>query len=175
MKQCATCKSFFSKLDFYKDSRAKDGLYSHCKSCHSSKYVRPWQSKNSEHYKLVVSHYSKTHPEQGRAKVHKHYLANKGKVLAYNKAWRKANLGIMNAHHASRRAAKRHAKPFWVNSDELKAVYLRCKEMTKSTGILHHVDHIVPLKNSLVCGLHVPWNLQIIPAILNHQKYNKFQ
>lgn len=62
------------------------------------------------------------------------------------------------------------ATPPWLNQSqiaELRAIY-----MARKVG--EHIDHIVPLKNDLVCGLHVPWNLQTLPAGVNLSKSNKF-
>ena len=50
----------------------------------------------------------------------------------------------------------------------------KCVQATvaQETGELHVVDHIVPKINPLVCGLHVPANLQVLHWRVNTQKAN---
>ena len=66
------------------------------------------------------------------------------------------------------------AKLPWVDRKELAAIYRECARVSKETGIPHHVDHIVPILHPDVCGLHVPWNLRIVPAVENMNKSNEF-
>lgn len=78
------------------------------------------------------------------------------------------------AHTAKRRTAEINATPPWVDVAAIVQVYVKAQQMTRETGVPYHVDHIVPLINKKVCGLHVPWNLQPIPAAENLAKSNKF-
>ena len=58
--------------------------------------------------------------------------------------------------------------------DWMADIYKTSLEITEATGEVYQVDHIVPLCGKTVSGLHVPWNLQIIPASENAEKRDKF-
>lgn len=77
---------------------------------------------------------------------------------------------------AKRKAARLQATPSWLTEKQLNDItniYRVCSNVSKATGKVHHVDHIVPLQGENVCGLHVPWNLAILPASMNLAKSNK--
>ena len=64
-------------------------------------------------------------------------------------------------------------KPLWRDVNKIRAIYDECERITKESGILHHVDHIIPLRGQNVSGLHVHENLRIISATENQSKKNK--
>jgi len=66
------------------------------------------------------------------------------------------------------------ATPRWADPQKMADVYLERDRLTSETGVLHHVDHIVPIVHPLVCGLNWEGNLRVIPAADNMRKSNKF-
>jgi len=66
------------------------------------------------------------------------------------------------------------ATPPWlpeVDRARIRAIYKECKRR-RARGENVVVDHIVPLMSDVVCGLQVPWNMQIISYAANSKKSN---
>lgn len=61
----------------------------------------------------------------------------------------------------------RKSTPKWADKQEIVQFY-------KDRPAGSHVDHIIPLKGKGVCGLHVRWNLQYLPATENLKKGNRY-
>ena len=77
----------------------------------------------------------------------------------------------------SRERTKRNT-PSWLTKDhksEITAMYKEARRLTRETGVKHEVDHIHPIHGENLCGLHVPWNLQILSRKENTRKSNKLQ
>lgn len=74
------------------------------------------------------------------------------------------------AKAAARRAAKLCAFPQWADKQAIREVYVLRDDLTEVLGVVHHVDHIVPLRGRGVCGLHVAANLQVVTKAENLAK-----
>lgn len=171
MKMCSTCKVEKPFEEFSKDKTKKDSYHNQCKSC---------KKKYREENKDKISEKSKQYIEENKDKISeykKQYREeNKDKICEYAKQYYEENKDKVNAKSAKRRAKKLQATPSWLTDEQKQEIiefYKLRKILTKETGILHHVDHIIPLKGDRVCGLHVPWNLQVISASENLSKSNK--
>jgi len=64
------------------------------------------------------------------------------------------------------------ATPPWVTRSDFKELEKEVRRLTIFHGIEHVQDHIIPLNHPLVCGLNVPWNIQILTRKQNAAKSN---
>lgn len=152
--------------------------------------VSEWQRNNLEKMSIKRKRFYKNNSEKEKKRTIEYRNSNRQKWLDYNKKFRQQNKEYFknyekeylktNRHkryaaNTKRRAVKKQAFPSWANPEKIKQIYAESIRRTKETGILHHVDHIIPLSHDLVCGLHWEGNLQILTASENLSKNNKFK
>lgn len=130
---------------------------------------RQWRQDNIDHSRREGRIRYRTN-EKVRESCRQWAAAHPEKRIVAQRGWKKRNPDRVAADAAMRRAAQRKATPAWVDRKALLAVY---RAAQVAPGL--HVDHIVPLISKVVCGLHVPWNLQVIPAAENYAKNNRFE
>lgn len=169
MKYCNKCGILKELSCFTKDKSKKDGLRTDCKVCRKF-YEDNWKYENKE----KVSEYMENWYKENKDSVLEYRKQNKDRTAEYYRN----NRSRYNAHAAKRRASKLNSTPSWLTDRELELInqmYLDAKYLESKNGIKYHVDHIVPLQGENVCGLHVPWNLQVITAEENLIKSNNYE
>ena len=194
MKSCVTCGESKELEFFYRRKDSPDGYRNDCKLCRKAK-------SHSNYFSDLVNKRA-WHREHHREKMElnpnwyaEYYAANKEKMSVYNakgyreryrakrlaqaKQWAQDNPGMANANKKAYKVAKINACPPWVRSNPelmwvMSQVYELAAIRSEMFGFPWHVDHVVPLRGKVVSGLHVPWNLQVIPGADNMSKSNKF-
>jgi len=135
--------------------------------------VIAWNLANPKKTKEREIRYRKSHRKEIAARTAKWYLKNKSRNNENTARWYKKNKDRGAAKRAKYRLSKTFATPKWSNEFFIREIYHLAQLRTKATGYKWSVDHIVPLKSPLVCGLHVHNNLQVIPSSLNSIKGNR--
>jgi hypothetical protein len=175
-KVCTGCKQNKPFDQFNKAKLGKFGLRSICRVCQKN-YSAARYKKKSEQICAYSKEYRKKEKDRISIQRSIHSAIHKERIALYGSEWRKNNPGKSNNRTAKRRARRNTATPGWLTKEQWKQIekfYIESAQLTLKTGIPHEVDHIEPLCGKEICGLHVPWNLRIIPRSFNRRKgYNR--
>lgn len=175
MKKCSTCQIQKSELCFHRNSSSKDGLCGRCKECDreykksdvTKKALKKRTEKNRDLINARQRAYAKANRDKFAVYQKRYADKNRDKIRELNrKSYNSEKSRPKNNARAAARRANKGLASFPGFKDQINHIYKNCPKG-------HHVDHIVPLKGKEVCGLHVPWNLQYLPALVNIKKGNK--
>lgn len=145
-----------------------------------SEQAKAYRAKNPGKAAADAKAWREKNPLAASRSSAQRYAANRESEKARTSAYRKANIEsyqagerrntkTRQAKNAARRARKLEATPKWLTAEQhqqIKNFYETCPEG-------YEVDHIVPLMSDVVCGLHVPWNLQHLTHLDNRSKGNR--
>jgi hypothetical protein len=136
-------------------------------------YGKRWRMAHQNEHREMIARWKKMNPDKVSEQNKRSYLANAEDRRRRTSEWKKNNPSANRASSNAYRAGLNRATPKWVDREAIKSIYKESETLSKSLKTKLAVDHIYPLKHSKFCGLHVPWNLQILTASKNASKKNR--
>lgn len=152
---CVDCVKQESKNTYPK---RKEYYEAYAKSEAGKKAKREWYERNKE----WVIEKALSRPEEDKQK--------------YRKTWADNNKEVLRTHCNVRRRRYREQSPKWLTKEHKKQMRMFHEQaiaLKKATGTQYAVDHIYPLTSTVISGLHVPWNMQVMTQLDNITKFNK--
>jgi len=137
--------------------------------------TRAWKKRNPA--RVLASQRSRAtiNREKNRAARKTWEERNPTAALESFKRYRERNRAKIRARLAVSKQGREKRRALWANQDAILAIYLQAEIMTRTTGRLHVVDHIIPLQGRTVSGLHVETNLRVIEHHENAHKHNAWE
>lgn len=159
MKTCVSCKEAkpaTSEFFFFRN-KERGWLSSWCKAC------RVLHRKETKEAELLAQRI-----RRGLKPCRVCGTTDKPKGNVYCIACFKSKKRLVKkADKAVYKSRLRKAMPSWADKDKIREIYANRPE-----GM--HVDHVIPIRGKLVCGLHVESNLTYLPGEQNMKKSNHF-
>lgn len=162
MRECNFCKKTKPLDSFVKHKECKGGRTNKCKDC-LNKYQKEYYKKNRT--KILKTQKDSVAKRRSEGKD----------VNKPAREYAKRNPHYKRYYASQRQSHVKKATPDWLTDDHkqsLKDIHLLRMKLESIFGLKYHVDHIIPLRGENICGLNVPWNLQILEASLNMAKRN---
>lgn len=198
IRHCPKCKTDLPIENFGKARRRVDGISCWCKQC-NRKSVNEYRrtEEGREKHRAMESTRRRVNPDVARKRAATWREANLDRAKATNNAarrrrmdspeyrkkenariaeWGKRNAARRSATSKSNRLLRRNAQPKWltpIQKAQIQEFYEIAAAKSTQTGIKHHVDHIFAINATQFNGLHVPWNLQVLTAAENDEKWIK--
>lgn len=168
---------------FHLRKSAKDGHQNTCKVCRIIHQKETSEGRKEKDHRYNISEKGKAcrlrwiANNQDRNKELKLKYSRSDAGKAKQREYAEANLSRQNSIKAKYRASRRNATPSWHNEEDqwlIDEIYDLCTLCSDLTGVPHQVDHTIPLQGKKVCGLHTPYNLQVLTAYENQSKSNSY-
>lgn len=172
---CHTCMTSKPVEHFY------PSLKTRCRQCAQVKaiekrdqrviYSAAWRSANPN---AAKEWYEKNRQRKAEYNA-TYYVKNQEAERLRYRSWVAVSRFKKNALISKRRAVKANATVSWANQTKIVDVYELAAQLSQETGVLHQVDHIIPLQSKKVCGLHWEGNLRVITKEENLKKGNRLE
>lgn len=137
--------------------------------------TRVWRKRNPARVLASQRARASINSEKMRAARKAWEARNPTAVLESYKRYRERNRAEIRARLAASKDAREMRRVLWANQDSIVEIYRQAELMTRTTGRLYVVDHIIPLVGREVSGLHIETNLRVIEHHENAKKHNAWE